>query len=443
MTTLTKPNQLKKALGFSFGIAILVGSTIGVGILRTPGTIAGMLDNYWLIIGCWILGGIYILIGVGSYAEMATMLPKAGGSYNYVKRAFGNYAGFITGWFDYITNAIAPAFFCIVISEYIVILFPNLESLTTVIAISFLIAFTILHASGVKNGSIVQQITSVIKVLFFVGLIVACFMYSGIKNTTIVKNTTALQIGLIIGFFKSLQLVLGTYDGWYAGSFFAEEDENPSKNIPKSLYTGAIIVIVIYVVINMAFFYVMPVASLANSPLAASEVAKVIFGNNGATIVTIIALFSIISILNAFMMIPARILFGMSRDGFFIQKGTTVNKGGTPIFALLISASFTLVLISIGSFEVLFLLGTFMSVIVWGLAYCALIKLRISEPDLPRPHKAWGYPYTSIVMILFSIVLFLGFAYSDQKSFIVIGIITLLSYPVFLLLKSNLKKEQL
>jgi APA family basic amino acid/polyamine antiporter len=434
-------NHLKKALGFSFGIAIMVGSTIGVGILRTPGAIAGMLDNYWLIIGCWMLGGIYVLMGVGSFAELATMLPKAGGSYNYVKRAFGDYAGFITGWFDYINNAIAPAFFCIVISEYIVILFPNLESQTTIIAIAFLVAFTILHAKGVENGSIVQQITSVLKVVFFVVLIVSCFMYSGVKIAPVEKNTTALQIGVIIGFFKSLQMVLGTYDGWYAGCFFAEEDEDPSKNIPKSLYTGAFVVILIYVVINMAFFYVMPVSSLANKPLAAADVANVVFGNKGAIIVNIIALFSIISILNAFMMIPARILFGMSRDGYFIRKGAEVNSGGTPIVALLISASFTLVLICIGSFEVLFLLGTFMAVIVLGLAFCALVKLRVSEPNLPRPHKSWGYPYTSIGMILFSVALFFGFAYSDHKSFLVICAITILSYPIFLWLKSKSNKE--
>ena len=433
----SKSNQLQKTLGVSFGIAILVGSTIGVGILRTPGTIAGMLDNYWLIIACWLLGGLYVLIGVGSNSELATMLPKAGGSYNYVKRAFGNYAGFLTGWFDYITNAIAPAFFCIVISEYIVILFPSLESLTTIIAIAFLIAFTLLHASGIKSGSVVQQITSIIKVVFFVALIVACFMYSGVKFNPIATNPKALEVGILIGFFKSLQMVLGTYDGWNAGCFFAEEDENPGKNIPKSLYTGAIIVILIYVVINMAFFYVMSVASLANTPLAASEVAKVVFGENGATIVTIIAVFSIISILNAYMMIPPRILYGLSRDGFFIQKGTMVNKGGTPIVTLLVSATFTLALICIGSFEVLFSLATFMSVIVWGLAYCALIKLRISEPNLPRPYKSWGYPWTTIIMILFSLALFFGFAYSDSTSLLVIGAIALLSYPVYLLLSKR------
>lgn len=436
-----KTNHLKKALGISFGIAILVGSSIGVGILRTPGTIAGVLDNYWLIIACWLVGGVYVLIGAGTYAELATMLPKAGGSYNYIKRAFGNYAGFLTGWYDYINNALAPALFCIVISEFIVVLFPDLKGQITIIALSFLVGFTTLHATGVKSGSIMQQIISVIKVLFFVGFIVACFMHSGVEISPIESQSSIVKTGLFIGFFKSLQMVLGTYEGWSSGCFFAEEDENPSKNIPKSLYTGAVVVIIIYVVINMAFFYVLPVSALANSSLAASDVAKVVFGDNGATIVTVIAIFSVLGILNAYMMIPARILFGLSRDGFFIQKGTTVNKGGTPIVTLLISSSIALVLICIGSFEILFLLGSFMAVIVWGFAYAALIKLRISEPNLPRPHKSWGYPYTSIVMILFSIALFLGFAYSDRKSLLIIGIITLLSYPIFLLLKRNHKKQ--
>ena len=328
--TKSKNNQLKKSLGLGFGIAILIGGTIGVGILRTPGAIAGMLDNYWLILSCWLLGGIYILIGANSYAELATMLPKAGGSYNYIKKAFGDYAGFVSGWFDYITNAVPPAFYCIVISEYLIILFPALESQSTVMAISFLVGFTLLHVTGVKNGSLIQQLTSVIKVLFFVALIVACFMYSGFQFLPIEKGTPFFEMGIVFGFFKSLQLIIGTYDGWYAVCFFAEEDKNPSKNIPKSLFTGAIIVIVLYILINLAFFQVVPVSALANSPLVASDVANIVFGNKGSIIVTVIAIFSLISILNAYMMIPARILFGLSRDGFFIKQGTKINNGGTP-----------------------------------------------------------------------------------------------------------------
>ncbi|KFF06136.1 APC family permease [Flavobacterium reichenbachii] len=429
-------NQLKKTLGLSFNIAVLIGGTIGVGILRTPGTIAQMLDNYWLIIASWLFGGLYVFLGANSYAELATMLPKAGGSYNYIKRAFGNYAGFLSGWFDYITNAIPPAFYCIVISEYMIILFPSLANYSTVIAISLLAAFVLIHLSGVKNGSTIQQITSFLKVICFVALVVACFMYAGVEVPAIKTDSTVFQIGLIFGFFKSLQLIIGTYNGWNAVCFFAEENDDPSKNIPKSLYSGVLLVVAIYVLVNAAFFHVLPIATLAKSNLAAADVAKILFGENGALIVTVISIFSLISILNAFMMIPPRILYGLSRDGFFIEKGMKVNKGGTPITALLVSSFFSLFLIVfVGSFEILFSFAAFMSIIVWGLSYCSLLKLRTTEPDLPRPYRSVWYPWTTIIAIIASIALLAGFIYSDPKSFIIIVGITLVSYPLFLILK--------
>lgn len=433
----TKNNSLKKVLGLGFGIAILIGGTIGAGILRTPGNIAGLLNNYWLIIGCWIAGGIYVLMGCGAYSELATSIPKAGGSYNYIMRAFGSYAGFVSGWFDYITNAIAPAIFCLVISEYIIILFPELAHMMTLIAIAFLIGFTLIQISGVKTGSIVQQVSSVVKVLCFVALIVACFMYSGVEIPKTRPDATVINAGFAISFFKSLQMVLGTYDGWYAVCFFAEEDENPSHNIPKSLFTGALIVIAIYILINVAYFHVLPIEVLANSTLAAADVAKAVFGEQGSVIVTVIAILSIIGILNAYMMIPPRILYGLSRDGFFIPAGKRINSGGTPIVALLISCLFSLALITIGSFEGLMALGAFLSVTVWCLAYFSLIKLRISEPNLVRPFKTWGYPVTPILLILFSLGILFGFAYSDRVSLMVMVIATALSYPVYLLIKNK------
>lgn len=432
-------NQLKKSLGLSFNIAVLIGGTIGVGILRTPGTIAEMLNNYWLIIASWLFGGLYVLLGANSYAELATMLPKAGGSYNYIKRAFGEYAGFLSGWFDYITNVIPPAFYCIVISEYLIILFPALASYSTVIAISLLTAFVLIHLSGVKNGSVIQQITSLLKVICFVALVVACFMYSGVEVPAIQTDSSFFQIGLLFGFFKSLQLIIGTYNGWNSVCFFAEENDDPSKNIPKSLYSGVLLVMSIYVLVNAAFFHVLPVETLAKSNLAAADVAKILFGENGAVIVTVISIFSLISILNAFMMIPPRILYGLSRDGFFIEKGTQINKGGTPIIALLVSSFVSLFLICIGSFEVLFSFAAFISIIVWGLAYFSLLKLRTSEPNLPRPYRSFWYPWTTIIAIIASFALLLGFIYSDPKSFIVIVGITAVSYPLFLVLRKTKK----
>lgn len=433
----TTKNQLTKTLGLSFNIAVLIGGTIGVGILRTPGTIAEMLNNYWLIHACWLFGGLYVLLGANSYSELATMLPKAGGSYNYIKRALGDYAGFLSGWYDYIVNAIPPAFYCIVISEYTIILFPELANYSTVLSISLLIAFVLLHLSGVKNGSVIQQITSFLKVICFVALVVACFMYSGVEVPSIKKDNSIFQIGLIFGFFKSLQLIIGTYNGWNAVCFFAEENDDPSKNIPKSLYSGVLLVVAIYILVNAAFFHVLPIETLSKSNLAAADVAKILFGEKGAIIVTVISIFSLISILNAFMMIPPRILYGLSRDGFFIKKGTQVNKGGTPIVALLVSSFFSLFLICIGSFEVLFSFAAFISIIVWGLAYYSLIKLRKSAPDLIRPYRSFWYPWTTIIAIIISIGLLLGFIYSDPTAFAIIVGITLVSYPLFLLLKKK------
>ncbi|MFD2938752.1 APC family permease [Flavobacterium notoginsengisoli] len=435
----SKQNQLKKTLGLSFNIAVLIGGTIGVGILRTPGSIAGLLDNYWLILASWFFGGLYVLLGANSYSELATMLPKAGGSYNYIKRALGEYAGFLSGWFDYIVNAIPPAFYCIVISEYTIILFPELVNYSTVISVSLLIAFVLLHLSGVKNGSVIQQITSFLKVICFVALVIACFMYSGVEVPKIKTDSSIFQIGLIFGFFKSLQLIIGTYNGWNAVCFFAEENDDPSKNIPKSLYSGVLLVVAIYILVNAAFFHVLPIETLAKSNLAAADVAKIIFGDSGAKIVTVISIFSLISILNAFMMIPPRILYGLSRDGFFIKQGTQVNKGGTPIVALLVSSLFSLFLICIGSFEVLFSFAAFISIIVWGLAYYSLLRLRTTEPDLPRPYRSFWYPWTTIIAIIVSIALLFGFIYSDPKGFAIIIGITVVSYPLFLVLKKKNK----
>ncbi|HVG40464.1 MAG TPA: APC family permease [Chitinophagaceae bacterium] len=437
-------NELKKILDVSFGIAVLVGGTIGVGILRTPGSIAVLLPNYWFIIGCWVFGGIYVLMGAASVAELATMLPKAGGAYNYVKRAFGNYAGFITGWFDYITYAIAPAYFSIVIAEYLVVLFPSLTGYDTALALCCLGLFVLLHAGGVKNGSVAQKIMSVIKVLFFLTLIIACFLFTGSKpesGTTALKDTAAAG-GLFFGFIKSMQLIIGTYDGWMSVCFFAEEDKNPSKNIPRSLFSGALIVMIIYVLLNIAVLNILPIATIAGSTLAASDAARVVFGDFSATLVVIIALFSLLSILNAHMMIPARILFGLSRDGFFVNSGTAINKGGTPLTALVFSSLISFILIIIGSFEQLFALGAFMAISVLGLTFASLLKLRVKEPQLHRPFHAPGYPVTTIIVLLISIGLFIGFALSDHYNLLLIIGIVGISYPCFLLVQRiNNKRE--
>ena len=428
-----KPKKLKKVLGVVFGIAVVVGGTIGVGILRTPGTIAGLLPNPQLILLCWVLIGLYILLSAASYAELTTMLPKAGGAYNYIKRAYGNYAGFINGWFDFFSNAIAPAYFCIVLGEYCALLYAPLQGQEKIVAVAFLSLFTLINLPGVKSGSITQQITSAIKIVLFLVLIVGCFFTSPSEANTIQKPL--LQGGLFIAFFKVIQLIMGAYDGWMSVAGFAEEDSDPGKNIPKSYFFGAIAVTMLYILINAAVLYVLPVSAIAQSPLAASDAATVAFGKGGAVVMTLVSVFSLISILNAYMMIPSRILFGLSRDGFFVRKGMKVNNGGTPYFSLLFCYALAALLIIYSSFEELFALGVFMMTIVTGCTYASLMRLRKKEPQLPRPYKAWGYPWSTIIAIIITIGMFIGFAMSDQKSLVIILVIVVVSFPLYKLLE--------
>ena len=269
--------KLKRVLGIAFGISIVIGSTIGAGILRAPGSIAALLPDKFLILSCWLLTGLYILLCASSYAELTAMMPKAGGAFNYIKKAFGNYAGFTAGWFDFILNIGAPSFFCIVLGEYTGLIFPGLKDHHKIIGIAYLTFFTLLNLPGVKSGSITQNITSVLKVVLLLVLVAGCFLAKPQQQSLPDGQATVFNGALIISFFKAMQLILGTYDGWMAVAFFAEEDENPGKNIPKSYFIGASTIILLYLLINWAILYVLPVNAIAKSSLAASAAAAIAF----------------------------------------------------------------------------------------------------------------------------------------------------------------------
>ena len=436
----SEKNNLKSILGVGFGIAVTIGGVIGSGILYNPGIIVGLLQNHWLILLCWLLGGLYLMMAIGAYSELGTMIPKAGGPYNYAERAFGSYLGFLTGWFDFLVNSLAPAYISIAVAEYLALLFPTLKGYEILIAISIVVAFTAYHIGGVKNGDIFQKITSLLKVCVFAFLIIACFYFAFGKSLLFneTTNTTPLaQGGIIIAIFKSLQLIIGTYGGWNAACYFAEEFKNPGKELPKSLFIGVIIVIIIYILFNTALLSVVPTAVLSGSSLAASDAATLIFGKTGGVIFTLIAILSLTSILNAFIMVPSRILFGLSRSGHFIPQGAIINKKGSPYIAMGIICLLEIVYIFSGSFSELFALGTFTVLIVDGLAYASVIKLRKSEPDLHRPYRQKGFPFSSWLLVGVVLALLTGFAIADYKSLLVLIVIVIASYPAFNLLKKK------
>ena len=433
-----KSGKLLRILGVGFGLAVGIGGTIGVGILRNPSGVAEQLPSVWLIMLAWTLGGVYCLLGANYLAELATMLPRAGGFYVYARRAFGEYGGFVVGWSDWINQTLGLSFISIVFGEYAAGLFaPDLAGGRIIFTVSMVIAVTSLNLIGLRAGSDTQKITSFIKAIALVAFVAACFVLGGentpADTTPIVAQATGWSTQLF-AFILAFQLVLGTYDGWYSAIYFTEEDTNPTQNLPRSMFGGIAAIILIYLLVNLALIYVLPMSELTASKFAGGDAMSAILGPRSGQIVTILALLSLIGIINALMMMAPRIMFAMARDGLFTKKAASVNKGGTPVFALMATSLCVIVLSSIGTFELLLAIGQFFIVVITILLITALFVLRRRDPDLPRPFRAWGYPFAPLLMLICSILLFFGYIVSNLYPSAYALAALAISFPVFKIL---------
>lgn len=432
--------KLLRILGVTFGIAVTIGGMIGLGILRTPGTVAAQLGSFWLILAVWILGGVYSILGTISVAELSTSLPKAGGWYVYARRAFGDYGGFVVGWSDWLSGCATLAFAAITIGEYLPALVPALFGSVKAIAFTTLIVLGLLNWIGLRAGSRFQELTSFGKALAFLVLVAACFIYGGQPPPLTVEEQAALHqpigiLAIFVAVMLALQAVTYAYDGWYGAIYFAEENRDPSRNLPRSMLIGVVSVMAIYLLVNLALLYVLPLPQLAASTLPAGDAAQTVFGVRGSQIISLLALITLPSIINANLMVSPRIIFAMSRDGLFSSKAVTVNKGGTPVGALLLTVITAILLAASGTFEILLSVIAFLFVLVYGSGFLAVFILRKKEPDLARPFKAWGYPWTTLIVLIGSIIFLIGQVISDTRNSIYAIVSIAVSYPIFLIMK--------
>lgn len=434
------PNKLLRILGVGFGVAVGIGGTIGVGILRNPGGVAEQIPSVWLIILAWTLGGVYCLLGANYLAELATMMPKAGGFYVYAHRAFGNYGGFVVGWSDWLNNTLAIAFISVVFGEYAAnLIAPDLNGGRIIFSVSVVVVIAILNLFGLRAGSETQKITSFLKALALLGFVAACFIFGGQDSASAMSSSSGAiaATATFVGFILAFQMVLSTYDGWWGAIYFSEEDSNPSQNLPRSLFGGVVAVMAIYLLVNLALIYVLPMSQLAGSKFAGSDAMALMFGERSGQILTILALLSLIGIINAIMMGTPRILLALGRDGLFIEKAAEVSKGGTPTFALIITAVCVIILSSVGTFELLLGIGQFFFVVIIILLIISLFVLRRREPNAPRPYRTWGYPYTPLLMLVCAVLLFFGYAYSNPYPSLYALIALAASYPIFRLIRGR------
>jgi basic amino acid/polyamine antiporter, APA family len=425
--------SLLTVLGFAFGLSVIVGNTIGSGILRTPGEVAKLLPNSALFIAAWVLGAFYAFLGANGLAELATMMPESGGYTVYLKRALGLYAGFVIGWTDWLSTCSSAALAALVIGEYTTILAGTSASLGPLIGSGAVLVFALLQWRGIREGGMAQNLTAIAKTLAFAILIGACFILGrGFHGDG--GSTTPTGFPLLAAFVIAMQSVVFTYDGYNGVVYFSGELKNPARDIPRSIFGGVLAVAMIYLLLNIGFLYVLPLSRMAGDPLVAATAAKEMFGPSGDTVIRVLTIVSLVSALNAYQLMTPRVLYRLSTFGFF-SAGRYVNRGGTPAVALWLSTAVILALVLTGTVQIVLAVTAFFFVAQYALVFLSLFILRRKEPDTPRPFRAKGHPWTTGLVLLFSLALLIANVSVDTRNSIYSLLLLALSWPVYRLMR--------
>lgn len=426
--------QLLAVLGVGFGLAVTIGNAVGAGILRTPGVIASHLQTFWPFMIVWMVGALYALLGANALAELGTVVPRSGGQYVFVRHALGDYAGFVVGWSDWISTCGTTAAVAIVVGEYTVGLFPQART-HQVIALMVVAAFTIVQWVGVRAGSAVQNVTSLAKALALAAFIVVCFWLGTRLPWAPTAVTTDFEGSLFVPFILALQSVIYTYDGWSAVIYFSEEVKDYGRSIPRAMLSSVVTIGVLYILINLAFLAVVSLPTIAGNNFAAGVIVERLFGSNGSTLLRGLVILVLLSAVSSNVLMAPRVLFAMANDGLFWRGAREVNRGGTPDIALLISSLLAAGFIVTGTFETVIAILSFFFVANYTLSFVTLFVLRRREPNIERPYRAWGHPFTTGLALIASVIFLAGAAASDIRSSIwAIGLLVL-SFPVYLLIR--------
>jgi APA family basic amino acid/polyamine antiporter len=446
--------HLTRILGLGFGLAVIFGGTVGVGILRLPGEIAGQLGSARLLFAVWILGGVYSLLGAISLSEVGAALPRAGGFYVYSQRAFGPAAGFCMGWADWMVNCSSMAYAVVAASEYLAALLPGTilhnPYIQTAVALALLAMFCVLHWFGLKLSSRVQKLTSSVTAITFIALAVACLLHPRPAVQEAITQPRVGQLEGVLGVMARVIVILPAivvaFDGWYEAIYFTEEDTNAAKHLPRAMIGGVLMITSLYLLMNVAFLHVLSIGELGHSKLAAADAARVVFpALNGSkewsgTFVTVLSMLTLLSLTNALLMGATRILFAVGRDGL-VAATARVSSSGTPRTAMWMTAAMAGVLVASGRFDDIVAVAAILMATAYTVNYTAVIVLRFREPNLARPFKAWGYPFTTGLVLLGSLAFLILDLRQDPVSGWRSAVLLGAALPVYWWLKRRRSKE--
>lgn len=434
---------LRRDLGLWGAVAIVVGTVIGSGIFLVPKTAVLKVGSVEMVFAVWIFGGLLSLAGALTYAELAAALPEAGGEYVYLREAYGPFFGFLYGWTQmWVAKSGSIATLATAFFYYLANFLPELERtvgqipiplgpgggplevrMGQLLAIAVILVLAVVNYFGVKIGGSVQVLVTLIKVAL-IGAIVVVGLFSS-QGSVANFSTSIPAPGGLAGFFGALVAILWAYDGWNNVSMVASEIRNPQRNLPLALIGGTLAVMAIYLLTNVAYFYVLPAAAVAASDRVAAEMMRRILGPTGAGAVSIAAMISIFAALNGSILTGARVPYAMARDGLFFRPVSHVHpRWQTPSVSILLLSAWSSLLVLSGRYEQLFTYVIFASWILYGMATASVLVLRHKRPDLPRPYRTLGYPVMPVVFVLVALLLILyTLKDSPRESLLGLGLI--------------------
>lgn len=427
---MTASASLHRRLGFWDSVAINVGVIIGVGIFRTPGSIAQHLDSSALILLAWLLGALIALVGGLCYAELASVLPHTGGNYVYLREAYGRPMGFIFGWVEFtIMRAGSIAGVAYIFANYLQNFIPWAEDYEKIMTIAAIWFFTGINILGLHVGTTVQNILTSLKLLSILIMAAVIFMLKGIT----LPSPESFQISQAswLGIAPALIPILWTYGGWHQSTFMAGEFKDTKRDLPLSIMIGIAIVAGIYILINAAYLQVFSPSQMAVTKTIASNIFSQFYGNTGKIMVTIAVLISAGGALNSTILTGARIPFAVAVDYPSLSWAAKIDRRfQTPLRSLVLNAVWSSVLVFWGNFDQLLFFFAFANWLFFALTGYSVFLLRKKKLS-SESYAMFGYPWVPVLFILASLAMCIIAIYAAPRESLFGALLTLSSIPAY------------
>jgi len=414
---------LVRGLGLFDATTLIVGSVIGSGIFVAPSIMAGYVQSPAMLLGLWALGGILSLFGALAYAELAAAMPRAGGQYVFLGRAFGPLWGFLYGWtFLFAINTGFIAAVAVAFAKYVGVFVPAVGEGTILftlgrpfataqaVALVVVLVLTWVNVTGLRMGALVQNTFTVAKVAAIAVLFLLAFAlgrgsaaHFSSPAGPLALGPLGVELGLFAAIAVAMSKALFAYDAWNSATFAAEEVKDPERNLVRSLLLGTLAITVIYCAAVAVYIYMVPVGEMAavRDNRIASEAAHRMLGPTGEAFIAVAILLSAFGCVNGLVLSGARVVYAMARDGLFFPLAAAIHPvHRTPARALVIQGLVAALLTLTGTYSDLLTLTAFSSLLFNTLTVVGLFVLRRTAPGLSRPYRAWGYPVLPLLYVV-------------------------------------------